>query len=153
MGGSSRRRSHVGLAQGRTSDAKPGSILRAGGQGNVSHGTRACLALKSHRSASPHLTAWGWIEKSREQPHAPLNYLPSSVRAAGDTDHRNQSASFSSGFRGIVAMAKGVLVANRSTVSGCPAMHSTAAFAAHRWRSARMPASSPSPATKGSVHQ
>ena len=30
---------HAGLAQGRTSDAKPGSILRTGGQGNVRGGT------------------------------------------------------------------------------------------------------------------
>jgi hypothetical protein len=29
---------HTGLAQGRTSDTKPASILCAGGQGNVSHG-------------------------------------------------------------------------------------------------------------------
>src|SRR5215471_15322084 len=50
-------------------------------------------------------------------------------------------------------MAEGVLVANRGTTSGCAAMHPTAAFAAHRWRSARMPASGPSSATKGSVHQ
>src|SRR4051794_28844975 len=37
---------HAGLAQGRTSDAKPASILRAGGQGNVSPETRAYLAAE-----------------------------------------------------------------------------------------------------------
>jgi hypothetical protein len=38
-----------------------------------------------------------------------------------------------------MAMPKGVFVANGRTASGCTAMHSTAASAAHRWRSARMP--------------
>ena len=33
-------------------------------------------------------------------------------------------------------MPEGILIAHRSTASGCAAMHPTAAFAAHRWRSA-----------------
>jgi hypothetical protein len=42
-----------GLAQGRTSDAKPSSILRGGGQGNVSRGAGAYLAVGSQPISAP----------------------------------------------------------------------------------------------------
>src|ERR1700736_3138903 len=48
-------------------------------------------------------------------------------------------------------MPEGILIAHRSTASGCAAMHPTAAFAAHRWRSARVPAPGPGSATECSV--
>jgi hypothetical protein len=40
-------------------------------------------------------------------------------------------------------MPEGVLIADRSTASGYAAMHPTAAFSAHRWRSARIPVPGP----------
>jgi hypothetical protein len=62
---------------------------------------------------------------------------------ARQADQRSHSASVSDRFRRIVAMAEGILVADGSTASGGSAMHPTAAFAAHRWRLARVPAPGP----------
>jgi hypothetical protein len=51
-----------------------------------------------------------------------------------------------------VAMAEGVLVADGSTTPGCATMHPTAPFAAHRWRSARIPVPGPGSATACPIH-
>jgi hypothetical protein len=53
--------SHAGLAQGRTSDAKPALILRGGGQGNVRGGSLRPLS-RDRRSVSllGDFCAWGW---------------------------------------------------------------------------------------------
>jgi hypothetical protein len=50
-------------------------------------------------------------------------------------------------------MPEGVLIADRSTAPGRTAMHSTAAFAAHRWRSARIPVPGPGSATACPIHR
>jgi hypothetical protein len=48
-----------------------------------------------------------------------------------------KSAPLGDNFRRIMAMAKSILVTDRSTASGGAAMHPTAALAAYHWRSAR----------------
>ena len=63
---------HAGLAQGRTSDAKPGSILRGGSQGNVSQRMIRPLS-RDHRSVSLliDLCALGMGFRGRETPAPP----------------------------------------------------------------------------------
>ena len=86
------------------------------------------------------------VEKRWNNPtHSKLLFLPAEVgqSRARQADQRSYSASFSDSFRRIVAMAEGILVADWSTTSGGAAMHPTAAFAAYRWRLARVPAPGP----------
>jgi hypothetical protein len=88
---------HAGLAQGRTSDAKPALILRAGGQGNVSRGrspvlSRSPLRVSAERGqrgleAGQEQTGsriWS-LGVTQVQPRQPLfrEYVPGGLKARG----------------------------------------------------------------------
>ena len=68
---------HAGLAQGRTSDAKPALILRAGGQGNVSRGWCARSLTITPPFSAERLVRFGdGVSRTRREARSTGPFMP-----------------------------------------------------------------------------
>ena len=84
-------------------------------------------------------------QRRRAPIHPRKGRMPASGRCAAPRSPQSPSGTVG---RRRWLVAKEYERVRRSTASGCAAMHPTAAFAAHRWRSARVPAPGPGSATE-----